>query len=91
MATWVDAWRGEVFAALYEDGREVEPPTVEPARGAARAALRGRPTLFIGDGARAHADVIRRMLGEAARIAEPPAPLLAGTIAILAGEVATDR
>ena len=28
VATWIDAWRGEVFAALYEDGREVEPPTV---------------------------------------------------------------
>ena len=24
VATWVDAWRGEVFAALYEDGREIE-------------------------------------------------------------------
>src|SRR5688572_25296529 len=29
VATWVDAWRGEIYAALYEDGREVEPPTVE--------------------------------------------------------------
>src|SRR6187401_1945569 len=28
IATWVDAWRGEVYAALYESEREVEPPTV---------------------------------------------------------------
>src|SRR5687768_15455561 len=26
IATWIDAWRGEVYAALYEDGQEVEPP-----------------------------------------------------------------
>jgi tRNA threonylcarbamoyladenosine biosynthesis protein TsaB len=29
VATWVNAWRGEVYTALYEDGREREPPTVE--------------------------------------------------------------
>ena len=29
VATWVDAWRGEVYAALYQDGREIEPPTVD--------------------------------------------------------------
>src|SRR5262245_22331077 len=23
VATWVEAWRGEVFAALYEDGRQL--------------------------------------------------------------------
>src|SRR5262245_60849559 len=28
VATWVDAWRGEVFAALYEHGREVQAPVV---------------------------------------------------------------
>jgi tRNA threonylcarbamoyladenosine biosynthesis protein TsaB len=84
-ATWVDAWRGEVFAALYEDGREVEAPIVGRPE-LLLEALRTRHTLFIGDGARAHAETIRRTLGEAARIAEPPAPPLAGTIAILAGE-----
>jgi tRNA threonylcarbamoyladenosine biosynthesis protein TsaB len=86
VATWVDAWRGEVFAALYEDGREVEPPVVGRPE-VQLEALRGRPTLFIGDGAREHADAIRLTLGESARIAEPPAPPLAGTIAVLAGEV----
>jgi tRNA threonylcarbamoyladenosine biosynthesis protein TsaB len=86
VATWVDAWRGEVFAALYEDGREIAAPLVgrpdsllEP--------MRGRPTLFLGDGARAHQEAIRRVLGEDGRIADPVAPPLAGTIAILASAV----
>ena len=86
VATWVDAWRGDVFAALYEDGREVDTPVVSRPE-VLLEALRGRSTLFIGDGARSHADMIRQMLGEAARIAEPPAPPLAGTMAILAGEM----
>ena len=82
VATWVDAWRGEVFAARYEHQIEVDPPTVEPP-----AALLGRvaaPTLFIGDGASVHAEAIRRILGDRARFAEPLAPLLAGTIAQMA-------
>ena len=86
VATWVDAWRGEVFAALYENGRAVDAPVVSRPE-VLLESLRGRPTLFIGDGARSHADAIRLTLGEAARLAEPPAPPLAGTIAILAGEV----
>jgi tRNA threonylcarbamoyladenosine biosynthesis protein TsaB len=88
VATWVDAWRGEVFAALYEDGREVDAPIVGRPE-VLLEALRSRPTLFIGDGARQHADTIHRTLGQGARIAEPPAPPLAGTIAILAGETPT--
>ena len=94
VAAWVDAWRGEVFAAVYDNGREVDPPVVarpdvllEALRD--RGSRPGRPTVFIGDGARHHADVIRQTLGEAARIAEPSAPPLAGTIAMLAGELST--
>jgi tRNA threonylcarbamoyladenosine biosynthesis protein TsaB len=92
VATWVDAWRGEVFAALYENGHEVHAPVVSRPEPLLES-LRGdgsqseRPTLFIGDGARAHADVIRAMLGEMAHIAEPMAPPLAGAIAIIAGEL----
>src|SRR4030095_168618 len=67
VATWVDAWRGEVFAALYENGREAAAPVVSLPE-VLLESLRGRSTLFIGDGARAHADMIHRMLGEAARI-----------------------
>jgi tRNA threonylcarbamoyladenosine biosynthesis protein TsaB len=88
VATWVDAWRGEVYAALYDGGREVEPPTVE----APPAILTRLPsigyTLFIGDGARAHAAAIDAALDGAARVAEPPVPLLAGTIATLASDAA---
>jgi tRNA threonylcarbamoyladenosine biosynthesis protein TsaB len=86
VATWVDAWRGEVFAALYENGREVTAPVVSRPE-VLLESLRGRPTVFIGDGAYAHADMIRRVLGESARIAQPAAPPLAGTMAILAGEL----
>src|SRR5262245_26664703 len=28
IATWVDAWRGEVYAARYDEGRQAEPPLV---------------------------------------------------------------
>jgi tRNA threonylcarbamoyladenosine biosynthesis protein TsaB len=105
VATWVDAWRGEVYAALYESGREVEPPSVElptailgrlgPPTGGpyqrSAAPPEGSPysrIVFIGDGAEAHAAVIRDTLGDRATIAEPAAPLLAGTIALLATDAA---
>jgi tRNA threonylcarbamoyladenosine biosynthesis protein TsaB len=105
VATWVDAWRGEVYAALYESGREVEPPSVElPAAILGRFGLpHGGPhertpvqpergpcarIVFIGDGAEAHAAMIRDRLGDRATVAEPAAPLLAGTIAIRATDAA---
>jgi tRNA threonylcarbamoyladenosine biosynthesis protein TsaB len=85
VATWVDAWRGEVFAAVYDNNREITSPVVsrpeillEP--------MRGRPTIFIGDGAVAHESAIRSLMGEAARLANPAAPPLAGMIAMLAGQ-----
>jgi tRNA threonylcarbamoyladenosine biosynthesis protein TsaB len=84
VATWVDAWRGEVFGALYEDGREADPPVVGRPETLLES-LRGRPTLFVGDGALMHRETILRMMGESARIADPAAPPLAGTIAVLAG------
>lgn len=88
IATWVDAWRGEVYAALYEDGREVEAPTVERPE-ALLARLGGVPTLFIGDGAGTYADAIRRAL-PAATISDPALPLLASTIARIAADEATN-
>jgi tRNA threonylcarbamoyladenosine biosynthesis protein TsaB len=79
IATWVDAWRGDVFAAVYEGGREVEPPVVaHPDELLARC---GAATLFIGDGAARHRDVIRTTLGGRATIADPADPPLAGAIA----------
>ena len=86
LATWVDAWRGEVFAARYAHHQEAEPPSVELPSALLRRI--STPTLFIGDGAVVYADLIRSTLGDRARIAEPAAPPLAGTIAQLALEAA---
>ena len=83
VATWIDAWRGEIYAALYENGIEVEPPSVaHPDDLLPRFA--GRPTLFIGDATATHAAAIGAALGDLATIADPVMPLLAGTIARLA-------
>jgi tRNA threonylcarbamoyladenosine biosynthesis protein TsaB len=90
VATWVDAWRGEVYAALYEDGREVEPPTVEhPAAVLERHRRRGDASiLFIGDGAGSCDALIRAACGGRAVIATPVAPLIAGTVALIAHDAA---
>jgi len=83
VATWVDAWRGEVYAALYDRGREIEAPVVaDPAAWLARVA--SRPALFIGDGAATFRDTILAACAGTCRVADAPAPLLAGTIAKLA-------
>jgi tRNA threonylcarbamoyladenosine biosynthesis protein TsaB len=99
IATWVDAWRGDVYAALYEDGRAVTEPVVAnpanlldalaPRKGALHAderpaVLAANDILFIGDGAETYRDLILARLGHAARIADPASPLLAGIIAMLA-------
>jgi tRNA threonylcarbamoyladenosine biosynthesis protein TsaB len=87
ISTWIDAWRGEVYAALYERGKEVQPPTV-----ASPAAILGRipgPSTFIGEGVATYRDLIQQTLGGRARIVDPPAPLLAGSIAFLATAAAT--
>jgi tRNA threonylcarbamoyladenosine biosynthesis protein TsaB len=81
-ATWIDAWRGEVYAALYEDGRETIPAVVAlPAQ--VLAQLGPGATLFIGDGASSYRDLITSAV-PGAQIADPPMPLLAGIIARLA-------
>lgn len=94
IATWVDAWRGDVYATLFEDGRQVAEPIVEKPASLleAMAARQGPPhdgayandVLFIGDGADTYRDLIVSRLGPAARIADPVTPLLAGVIAMLA-------
>lgn len=91
IATWMDAWRGDVYAAQYDGGVEVQPPTVQPPavllarmRGSAVALSGGARTVFVGDAAALYRDMILDSLGDAARIADPPAPLLAGAIARLA-------
>ena len=90
VATWVDAWRGEVYAALYHDGREVMPPVVaHPDELLANLpAAAQRPITFIGDGAGTYRDLICRTLGDRASVADPSSPLLAGVIAQLATDAA---
>ena len=91
IATWVDAWRGDVYATLFEDGRQVgEPVVARPvdlldamlARSGSR--LLANDITFIGDGAETYRDLIGSRLGDTARIADPVVPLLAGVIAVLA-------
>ena len=86
IATWIDAWRGEVYAAVYEGGRETVPPTVELPAALLRS-LRGAPAMFAGDAAGLYRAEIEGVLGAEALIAEPPLPLLAGTIALMATEM----
>jgi tRNA threonylcarbamoyladenosine biosynthesis protein TsaB len=82
IATWIDAWRGEAYAALYEGGREIEPVSVEhPERLLARL---GDGALFIGDAVPLHRDRIVERLGARAQFAPVAAPLLAASIARLA-------
>jgi tRNA threonylcarbamoyladenosine biosynthesis protein TsaB len=90
IATWVDAWRGDVYAALFEDGREVGEPVVarpadlldDLARGTLAAYT--NDITFIGDGAETYRDLIVSRLQHAARIADPAVPHLAAVIAMLA-------
>lgn len=100
IATWVDAWRGDVYAALFEDGRQVgEPVVAKPAdlldvmmqrssglgsRDSSGSRLMANDITFIGDGTETYRELIVSRLGHAARIADPVVPLLAGVIAVLA-------
>jgi tRNA threonylcarbamoyladenosine biosynthesis protein TsaB len=83
VATWVDAWRGEVYAALYQNGREIEPPTVDLPEHLLQTFV-GRPMLFTGDGAAMYRATISAVLGHRAEFTEPVAPLLAGAMGTLA-------
>jgi len=103
VGAWMDAYRRDVFTALYEVDRassltrpylrEVEPPMVgAPADVLDRWTRIGSPSIFVGDGASAYADLVARADANARAIV---APLLAGAIGSLAlarirsGEAAT--
>ena len=86
VATWIDAWRGEVFAARYKDGQEVSPPVVGTP-GILAAELREESIRFTGDGALAHQALIEATRGSQALFTDPVAPVLAGAVAAL-GHVA---
>ena len=90
IATWMDAWRGDVYAALFEDGREAGEPVVAKPADLLDAMARATPApytndiTFIGDGAETYRELIVSRLGHAARLADPTVPLLAAVIAMLA-------
>jgi tRNA threonylcarbamoyladenosine biosynthesis protein TsaB len=82
VTTWVDAWRGEVYAATYQHGVAEAGPIVAPPE-ALLAAIE-TPTTFIGDGAATYRELIAGTLGPRARFPPVLMPALAGTIARLA-------
>ena len=81
VATWIDAWRGEVYASLYEGGEVVRLPVVaRPAN--LLEELRGTATTFIGDGAATFRSLIDASLDGRGMLADPLTPPLAGAIAM---------
>ena len=96
IAAWMDAQRGEVFAALYDASGSrviVEPTAATPAQtlDGWRTRADGTVPRFIGDGALRYASIIRAALGHAVEIVEPPplAPVI-GRLACDAPERAVD-
>jgi tRNA threonylcarbamoyladenosine biosynthesis protein TsaB len=88
IAAWVDAHRGEVFAATYGGSplQETSPPTVaspdETARG--YLGLEASPIFFAGDGAVRYREAIAAALGARAEIQSRAAPLAAEAARIAA-------
>jgi tRNA threonylcarbamoyladenosine biosynthesis protein TsaB len=88
VGAWVDAHRGEVFAALYAaDGATglVPPSSLAPAQTltAWAGALGTSPLVVAGDGAVRYRETIAATLGERAAVLEP-VPALAGEIGRIA-------
>jgi tRNA threonylcarbamoyladenosine biosynthesis protein TsaB len=86
-AAWIDAHRGEVFAALYRGPMLVDGPLVATPSQTLdlwRERLGDRPVVAIGDGALRYSDVLTSAFGGQLRMADPVAPLLARPVAELA-------
>ena len=89
IGAWIDAHRGEVFAALYSgDGRVSLAPATSLAPGATLDAWSGALSAFprvrfIGDGAARYRDAIEGRLGARATV-DAAAPSLAGAVASIA-------
>ncbi len=75
VATWIDAWRGEIYAAEYEEGRPIDTPVVAPPE-AVLADMRNLDAVFIGDAAVKYREQLAHVV--------EPTPLLAPAIALLA-------
>jgi tRNA threonylcarbamoyladenosine biosynthesis protein TsaB len=89
-ATWIDAWRGEVYAALYDGATPVEGVTVERPQDILERWARTSPAAaagyrFIGDGVASHVAAIGGALGGQAHMAATLTPALAGALARRAG------
>jgi tRNA threonylcarbamoyladenosine biosynthesis protein TsaB len=86
VAAWIDAQRGEVFAALYDatGTRTLTEPTALPPGRTLEvwADVHGGPVRFIGDGAVRYAEIIRGRVGPVGEIV--PAPALAAIIGRMA-------
>ena len=89
VAAWMDAQRGQVFAALYgADGQPLRTPSalspVETLEAWGAEVRSPQPVRFIGGGAVRYAELIRAELGVTAAIADSPP--LAGIIGLMAAE-----
>ena len=89
VVTWINAWRGQVYGALYKDGQEVLPPTVsspETFLKSLREKLKNgfSNVCFVGDGVQNYESLIRDRLGGDTCIADPVSPSLAGVVGKLA-------
>ena len=95
IAAWMDAQRGQVFAALYRSAslEPIEPPSATtPAETLESWSSHDlADAVFIGDGAVRYAEIIRETRPEAPRIFEPPplAPIV-GRLAARAPERAVN-
>jgi tRNA threonylcarbamoyladenosine biosynthesis protein TsaB len=89
VAAWMDAQRGQVYAALYSPRGDViiEPSSLPPEETLDGWSRRGLPGVvtFVGDGAVRYAEIIRRRLGSSGTVA-PEVPPLAGIIGQIAHE-----
>jgi tRNA threonylcarbamoyladenosine biosynthesis protein TsaB len=79
----VDAWRGEVYAEVFADGRSLGPPVV----GRPEALAAGLPErcVLVGDGARRHQDTLKALRPQARALGHDG--FLALPLARLAGRV----
>jgi tRNA threonylcarbamoyladenosine biosynthesis protein TsaB len=88
-AAWIDAHRGQVFAALYDDtGVMLAAPTALSPEDTLREwqdVLPRLPVRFLGDGAVRYAETITNRLGPRCEVVRPVPPL-AGMIGRIASE-----
>ena len=89
VAAWMDAQRGQVYAALYSPQGDLhfDASSLPPEETLDDWSRRGLPGVvtFVGDGALRYAEIIRRRLGTSVTIS-PEVPPLAGIIGQLAHE-----